>query len=48
MMLVLITYDVNTMDTAGRKRLTAIAKLCVRYGQRDTELSFELFVDHIS
>ena len=28
-MLVLITYDVNTQDAAGRRRLNKIAKLCV-------------------
>lgn len=33
-MLVLITYDVNTTDAAGRKRLRMIAKECVNYGQR--------------
>ena len=33
-MLVLITYDVNTEDAAGRKRLRRIAKECVNYGQR--------------
>ena len=33
-MMVLITYDVNTEDAAGRKRLRKIAKECVNYGQR--------------
>ena len=33
-MLVLITYDVNTEDASGRKRLRQIAKQCVNYGQR--------------
>lgn len=33
-MLVVITYDVNTEDAAGRKRLRQIAKQCVNYGQR--------------
>ena len=32
--MVLITYDVNTEDAAGRKRLRKIAKECVNYGQR--------------
>lgn len=31
-MLVLITYDVNTSDAAGRGRLRRIAKECVNYG----------------
>ncbi len=33
-MLVLITYDVNTEDAAGRKRLRKVARECVNYGQR--------------
>lgn len=28
-MMVLITYDVNTEDAAGRRRLRQIAKQCV-------------------
>ena len=33
-MLVLITYDVNTEDADGRKRLRKVAKKCQDYGQR--------------
>ena len=33
-MLVLVSYDVNTQDAAGRKRLRRIAKLCQDHGQR--------------
>ena len=33
-MLVLITYDVNTEDAAGRRRLRWVARQCVNYGQR--------------
>lgn len=33
-MLVLITYDVNTEDASGHRRLRQIAKQCVNYGQR--------------
>ena len=33
-MLVVITYDVNTMDRAGQKRLRRIAKACQDHGQR--------------
>ena len=40
-MLVLITYDVNTEDAAGRKRLRQIAKKCVDYGQRVQNSVFE-------
>lgn len=44
-MLVLITYDVNTEDAAGRKRLRQIAKQCVNYGQRVQNSVFECIVD---
>lgn len=44
-MLVLITYDVNTEDTAGRKRLRQIAKKCVDYGQRVENSVFECLLD---
>ena len=44
-MLVLITYDVNTEDTAGRKRLRQIAKQCVNYGQRVQNSVFECMRD---
>ncbi len=33
-MLVLITYDVNTEDAGGRKRLRKVANECRDYGQR--------------
>ena len=44
-MLVLITYDVNTEDAAGRKRLRQIAKQCVNYGQRVQCLVFECLLE---
>ena len=44
-MLVLITYDVNTEDAAGRKRLRQIAKKCVDYGQRVQNSVFECILD---
>ena len=44
-MLVLITYDVNTEDAAGRKRLRQIAKQCVNYGQRVQNSVFECVLD---
>lgn len=40
-MLVLITYDVNTTDAAGRRRLNKIAKACVAKGQRVQNSVFE-------
>jgi CRISPR-associated protein Cas2 len=44
-MMVLIKYDVNTEDAAGRKRLRQIAKQCVNYGQRVQNSVFECVVD---
>ena len=44
-MMVLITYDVNTEDSGGRKRLRQIAKHCVNYGQRVQSSVFECLVD---
>ncbi len=44
-MLILITYDVNTEDAAGRKRLRQVAKRCVNYGQRVQNSVFECLVD---
>ena len=40
-MLVLITYDVNTGDTDGIKRLRKVAKQCVNYGRRVQNSVFE-------
>lgn len=44
-MLVLITYDVNTEDAAGKRRLRRVAKHCVNYGQRVQNSVFECLVD---
>lgn len=44
-MMVLITYDVNTADAQGRKRLRQIAKQCVNYGQRVQNSVFECVLD---
>ncbi|MGM9613285.1 MAG: CRISPR-associated endonuclease Cas2 [Butyricicoccus sp.] len=44
-MLILITYDVNTTDAAGRKRLRQVAKQCVNYGQRVQNSVFECLVE---
>ncbi len=38
----LISYDVNTEDAAGRKRLRKAAKQCVNYGIRVQWSVFEL------
>lgn len=44
-MLVLITYDVSTETSAGKKRLRQIAKQCVNYGQRVQNSVFECKLD---
>ncbi len=44
-MMVLITYDVNTEDAAGRKRLRRMAKQCVNYGTRVQNSVFECVLD---
>ena len=44
-MLVLITYDVNTEDSDGKKRLRKVAKACVDYGQRVQNSVFECLLD---
>lgn len=44
-MLVLITYDVNTEDADGKRRLRQIAKQCVDYGQRVQNSVFECMLD---
>ena len=44
-MMVLVTYDVNTEDAGGRRRLRQIAKQCVNYGQRVQNSVFECLVD---
>jgi CRISPR-associated protein Cas2 len=44
-MLLLITYDVNTEDAGGRKRLRKVAKACQDYGQRVQNSVFECEAD---
>lgn len=44
-MLVLISYDVSTMDKAGRARLRKVARMCRNYGQRVQLSVFECIVD---
>lgn len=44
-MLVLITYDVSTLDSAGQRRLRQVAKTCQSYGQRVQNSVFECIVD---
>lgn len=44
-MFVLITYDVNTEDSQGKRRLRQVAKICVNYGQRVQNSVFECDLD---
>lgn len=44
-MLVLVSYDVNTQDAAGRRRLRKIARHCENWGQRVQYSVFECVVD---
>ena len=44
-MLVLITYDVNTEDAQGKRRLRQVAKKCVAHGQRVQNSVFECSLD---
>lgn len=44
-MLVIVCYDVNTEDRAGRRRLRRVAKACEGVGQRVQKSVFECRVD---
>ena len=45
-MMVIVSYDVSTIDKEGKKRLRKIAKECVNYGQRVQNSVFEIDVDY--
>ncbi|HOW97086.1 MAG TPA: CRISPR-associated endonuclease Cas2 [Kiritimatiellia bacterium] len=44
-MLVLVSYDVSTVDNRGKARLRRMAKACLDYGQRVQNSVFECNVD---
>ncbi len=44
-MLILVSYDVSTETSAGRRRLRRVAKVCLNYGQRVQKSVFECKVD---
>lgn len=44
-MMVLVTYDVNTMSKEGIRRLRHVAKTCENWGQRVQNSVFECLVD---
>lgn len=43
--MILITYDVETITPAGKKRLRQVAKQCVNFGQRVQNSVFECLLD---
>ena len=44
-MMVLVSYDVSTIDKAGRNRLRRVARACLDFGQRVQNSVFECNVD---
>lgn len=44
-MLVIVSYDVSTIDAAGRQRLRRVAKVCTDFGVRVQASVFECLVD---
>lgn len=44
-MMVLVSYDVATIDKAGQRRLRRVAKACLDFGQRVQNSVFECDVD---
>lgn len=44
-MMVLVSYDVRTIDPGGAKRLRRVAKVCSNFGQRVQFSVFECMVD---
>lgn len=47
-MMILVTYDVSTETSAGRRRLRRVAQMCQNYGQRVQKSVFECKVDQAS
>lgn len=43
--MVLVTYDVNTEDLRGKRRLRRVARICKDFGQRVQYSVFECLVD---
>jgi len=46
-MWIILAYDVNTEDRAGRRRLRRVAKVCKNYGQRVQKSVFECAVNQM-
>lgn len=47
-MMVIISYDVNTMDKSGKTRLRKVAKECQNHAQRVQNSVFEADLDYSS
>ena len=45
-MLVLVTYDVNTENSQGKRRLRMVSRICVRKGRRVQNSVFECYLDN--
>jgi CRISPR-associated protein Cas2 len=43
--MVLVTYDVSTVDRPGQRRLSRVAKTCLNFGQRVQKSVFECSLD---
>ena len=46
-MLILVSYDVSTIDNTGKRRLARIAKACQNFGQRVQYSVFECQVNEM-
>ena len=46
-MMVLITYDVDTISEDGQKRLRKVAKICQNFGQRVQNSVFECLLTEV-
>ncbi len=44
-MMLVVTYDVDTTDKAGARRLRRVATLCGKYGRRVQNSVFEVVLD---
>ena len=44
-MMLVVTYDVDTTNASGQKRLRKVAKICERYGMRVQNSVFEVLLD---
>lgn len=44
-MMLVVSYDVDTADAAGAKRLRKVAKVCEKYGCRVQNSVFEVLVN---